>query len=137
MENNWPHTFQTRRRQRFDNWIFSDDHSCSADKTAEARFTFIGDETSPDAVKCFLCEKVLEDWDPQDGPWSEQIRHSPNCSFAKLRMPQYLLILRDLIDIKELTKKTIIKDFITLNDKSIFHLKMSLNSLCIQTVFLE
>lgn len=77
---------------------------------AEAGFIFIGDKDAPDAVKCFLCEKTLDGWDPKDNPWTEHQDHSTDCSFAKLRKAEDSLSLQEFLNIKdELIKKNINK----------------------------
>ena len=36
-----------------------------------------------DIVRCFCCDIGLAEWDPEDDPWEEHARHSPNCKFLK------------------------------------------------------
>lgn len=77
---------------------------------AEAGFIFIGNKSAPDAVKCFLCDKALDGWDPTDDPWEEHLKHSSKCTFAKLKKSESSLTLSEFLDIKEeLTKKAINK----------------------------
>ena len=35
---------------------------------AETGFYFCGTDDSPDAVKCFMCEKDLDGWESSDNP---------------------------------------------------------------------
>lgn len=34
-----------------------------------------------DHVKCFYCGVHLSNWEPQDEPWEEHARHSPDCKW--------------------------------------------------------
>lgn len=77
---------------------------------AEAGFIFIGDKDSPDTVKCYLCDKTLDGWDPTDNPWKEHISHSSICSYAQIQKHPDLLTVEEFLDLKEeLIKKTIKK----------------------------
>ncbi|KAG9092957.1 hypothetical protein FRC06_011729 [Ceratobasidium sp. 370] len=38
-----------------------------------------------DRVTCFVCNKTLAGWDPEDDPFTEHISHSPSCSWALAR----------------------------------------------------
>ena len=40
-----------------------------------------------DSVKCFYCDTGLCQWDPQDDPWKEHKRVSPDCEFVLLNYP--------------------------------------------------
>ncbi|XP_036801750.1 baculoviral IAP repeat-containing protein 5.1-A-like [Oncorhynchus mykiss] len=42
-------------------------------------------ENEPDVACCFFCLRELECWEPEDNPWSEHIKRSPNCGFLALR----------------------------------------------------
>ena len=37
-----------------------------------------------DVVYCFYCDISLRDWEPQDKPWVEHYKHSPNCTFLNM-----------------------------------------------------
>lgn len=79
---------------------------------AEAGFIFIGDKNSPDAVKCFFCEKALDGWDSTDNPWEEHYKHSKECTFAKLKKPHDFLTLEEILTIREeLIKKAVNKSY--------------------------
>lgn len=69
---------------------------------AEAGFIFTGSSKEPDSVQCFFCNKSLDGWEANDNPWSEHLKHAPQCSFAKMQAPQdcwtfseYLTILEE------------------------------------------
>jgi hypothetical protein len=36
---------------------------------AKAGFVHCQDENEPDVVKCFICYKTLDGWEPDDDPW--------------------------------------------------------------------
>lgn len=67
---------------------------------AEAGFYYTGSEGEPDSVECFLCEKPLDGWLAEDDPWVEHLKHSPNCTFAKLQQPENALTYYQFIDLK-------------------------------------
>jgi hypothetical protein len=48
----------------------------------KAGFYFDPSAAHPDNVKCYLCEKSLDGWEPDDDPIAEHVRHSPNCGAA-------------------------------------------------------
>lgn len=51
---------------------------------AEAGFFWCED----DAAACFLCGKQLDGWERTDNPWTEHMKHSPQCAFVKLGRPE-------------------------------------------------
>ncbi|XP_018568716.1 baculoviral IAP repeat-containing protein 5 [Anoplophora glabripennis] len=99
---------EENRRKTFKKWVFSDRDICNADKMAEAGFVFIGDKTEPDAVKCFLCNKLLDGWEATDDPWLEHLKHAPKCLFAKFQKAQGNLTLSQLIDVVDALTEQII-----------------------------
>lgn len=36
----------------------------------------------PDNAVCFLCKKSLADWEPNDNPLEEHLKHNPECGWA-------------------------------------------------------
>uniref|UniRef100_A0A674E8Z2 Baculoviral IAP repeat containing 5b n=1 Tax=Salmo trutta TaxID=8032 RepID=A0A674E8Z2_SALTR len=42
-------------------------------------------ENELDVACCFFCLRELECWEPEDNPWSEHIKRSPNCGFLAIR----------------------------------------------------
>lgn len=55
---------------------------------AEAGFFWCGTEQENDAAACFLCGKQLDGWERTDNPWTEHMKHSPQCAFVKLGRPE-------------------------------------------------
>ena len=70
--------FEHVRIQTFTNWPHNP--SVSPDDLAEAGFYYTGNR---DAVQCFQCSVVVDQWVPGDVPVEEHLKHSPDCSFAK------------------------------------------------------
>ncbi|KAF8582584.1 inhibitor of apoptosis repeat-containing protein [Ramaria rubella] len=52
---------------------------------ATAGFYFNPSSATPDAVSCFLCEKGLADWDPEDDPAEIHAQKCPKCPWAILK----------------------------------------------------
>ena len=49
---------------------------------AKAGFYYKPSTTSPDSVTCFLCDKALDGWEPNDEPAVEHLAHVPDCGWA-------------------------------------------------------
>lgn len=78
---------------------------------AEAGFYFTGNDKERDSVACFLCEKALDGWEATDDPWTEHVRHSPDCEFAKLMLAEEALSYYQFFDIKgDLMKRLFAKN---------------------------
>ncbi|XP_033120397.1 baculoviral IAP repeat-containing protein 5-like [Anneissia japonica] len=73
------------RLASFVDWPFTEDCSCTPAKMAAAGFYHCPTDQEPDAVKCFMCQKELDGWEPNDDPMSEHKRHSPNCALINLK----------------------------------------------------
>lgn len=58
-----------------------------------------------DCVRCFCCYKELENWDDDDEPWTEHLKHEPSCLFARMKTEEENLTLSQLTQI--LTDKEI------------------------------
>lgn len=86
---------------------------------AEAGFYFVGDESEPDVVECFLCQKTLDGWEENDDPWSEHLKHSPNCQFAQLLCPEDALTYYQFLDIKAGLLKMIYKTIADSTEKKL------------------
>ncbi|EFA01269.1 baculoviral IAP repeat-containing protein 5.2 [Tribolium castaneum] len=100
LQTNLEYCFEANRKSTFKKWVFSDKVMCNAAKLAEAGFIFVGNSLEPDSVKCFLCNKSLDCWAEDDDPWTEHIKHSPKCSFAKKNKPEKSLTLSEFIDFR-------------------------------------
>ena len=69
-----PETFslnlEVNRKATFSSWPFdSEDCACTSKRLAEAGFYHVPSETEPDLVRCYVCLKELEGWEPEDNPW--------------------------------------------------------------------
>ncbi|KAJ8913512.1 hypothetical protein NQ315_017062 [Exocentrus adspersus] len=102
---------EENRRKTFKKWVFSKNNACNADKMAEAGFIFVGNRIDNDSVKCFLCNKALEGWEPTDDPWQEHLKHSPNCALAKLRKPMMQMTLNEFLDIRNALIESVISSY--------------------------
>ncbi|XP_046647255.1 baculoviral IAP repeat-containing protein 5-like [Daphnia pulicaria] len=65
-------------------WPFLEDCNCTPEKMATAGFYWCGSESQPDLVRCFVCLKDFEGWEPNDIPKDEHKRLSPQCPYVKL-----------------------------------------------------
>lgn len=52
---------------------------------ASAGFYFNPSVHTPDAVSCFICDKGLADWDPEDDPAEIHSQKCPKCPWAVLK----------------------------------------------------
>lgn len=66
---------------------------------AEAGFVFTGTSKDPDSAQCCFCSKHLDNWEENDVPWLEHLKHSPQCLFAQMQKPQEKWTVRELLDI--------------------------------------
>ncbi|XP_075995145.1 baculoviral IAP repeat-containing protein 5b [Genypterus blacodes] len=73
------------REQSFEEWPFREECSCTPEKMAKAGFVHCPSENEPDVTCCFFCLIELEGWEPDDNPWSEHIKRSPNCGFLTMQ----------------------------------------------------
>lgn len=82
------YVYEKDRLKSFKSWPFaaSDKNAkCTITKMAEAGFYWSGNERENDTATCFACGKVLDGWEKDDDPWSEHIKHAPQCIFVKFR----------------------------------------------------
>ncbi|PUU83758.1 hypothetical protein B9Z19DRAFT_1071591 [Tuber borchii] len=64
----------------------------SPQKLADAGFYFNPSDAHLDNVTCYLCDKDLDGWEPDDDPVSEHFKHCPDCGWAQVA---YALAFRD------------------------------------------
>ncbi|XP_077980472.1 baculoviral IAP repeat-containing protein 5-like [Glandiceps talaboti] len=76
---------EASRLATFNDWPFDENCTCTPDKMAAAGFYHCPTEQEPDLVKCFVCFKELDGWEPNDDPWQEHLSHSGHCSFLSLK----------------------------------------------------
>ncbi|CAH8495719.1 unnamed protein product [Schistosoma rodhaini] len=78
-----PFTMQSEahRRLTFTHWPHMDYQWITPSTLSEAGFYFPL-KFPLDIVCCLECSVRLSSWEPTDEPWSEHIRHSPQCSFV-------------------------------------------------------
>ncbi|CAK8690040.1 unnamed protein product [Clavelina lepadiformis] len=77
----------TNRFKTFDGWPYTKDDGakCTAEKLSHSGFFRPNPDSDPDLVRCFVCHKDLEGWEPNDEPESEHKSHSSKCPFLKLK----------------------------------------------------
>ncbi|KAH1356775.1 hypothetical protein KXX33_007099 [Aspergillus fumigatus] len=49
---------------------------------AHAGFYYNPYETNPDNTTCYLCQRALDGWEPEDNPITEHLKHSKDCGWA-------------------------------------------------------
>ncbi|XP_014771330.1 baculoviral IAP repeat-containing protein 5 [Octopus bimaculoides] len=76
---------ESKRLESFKTWPFQDDCLCTPERMAAAGFYHCGTEKEPDYVRCFVCQKELDGWEPEDDPWVEHKNHSKDCKFLKMK----------------------------------------------------
>ena len=109
-----PETFQmnleVNRIASFADWPFdNEDCECTSKKLAEAGFYHIPTDKEPDLVRCYVCLKELEGWEPEDDPKKEHKKHAPKCPFVKLNKKEEDLKIEDLIKMEVERQKAIIE----------------------------
>ncbi|XP_078493284.1 zinc finger protein isoform X1 [Ciona intestinalis] len=70
------------RFETFDNRWPASNVRASPRQIAKAGFFFLGDR---DRVKCWYCNGGLQNWDPDDEPWTEHAKWFPTCEFLLQR----------------------------------------------------
>ena len=66
---------EANRKATFTSWPFdSEDCSCTSKQLAEAGFFHVPSDKEPDLVRCYVCLKELEGWEPEDDPWYDFYR---------------------------------------------------------------
>lgn len=100
--------FEENRLATFLDWPFEKDCSCTPAKMAEAGFYHIGSDQEPDLVRCFVCLKELDGWEPNDLPWKEHRAHSSNCPLLKLKCPEEMTIA-ELLKLEAAAQANIVK----------------------------
>ncbi|KAG7228363.1 hypothetical protein INR49_009227 [Caranx melampygus] len=73
------------RVKSFADWPFKEECSCTPEKMASAGFVHCPSDNEPDVACCFFCLIELEGWEPDDNPWTEHKKRSPNCEFIKTK----------------------------------------------------
>ncbi|VDD80921.1 unnamed protein product [Mesocestoides corti] len=79
-----PITLLSGRLATFKNWPYMGaKDKCIPQALAEAGF-YHRPDVSEDSVQCFLCQKILGGWNPDEDPMQEHISHCPDCAFVQL-----------------------------------------------------
>ncbi|XP_021365102.1 uncharacterized protein LOC110457936 isoform X2 [Mizuhopecten yessoensis] len=72
------YTEQNARRETYLHWPHRAE--VDIDYLVKAGFFYTGEE---DIVRCFYCDIGLAEWNPDDDPWVEHARHSPECPYLR------------------------------------------------------
>ncbi|XP_015233387.1 baculoviral IAP repeat-containing protein 5b [Cyprinodon tularosa] len=89
------------REQSFADWPFREDCNCTPEKMAKAGFVHCPSENEPDVACCFFCLIELEGWEPDDDPWSEHAKRSPNCGFLSMKKDFTELTVREYTQLEK------------------------------------
>ncbi|XP_037335383.2 baculoviral IAP repeat-containing protein 5b [Pungitius pungitius] len=73
------------REQSFADWPFREECNCTPEKMAKAGFVHCPSVNEPDVACCFFCLIELEGWEPDDDPWTEHSKRSPDCGFLTMK----------------------------------------------------
>ncbi|XP_041654487.1 baculoviral IAP repeat-containing protein 5b isoform X3 [Cheilinus undulatus] len=84
---------------------------------AKAGFVHCPSENEPDVACCFFCLIELEGWEPDDDPWSEHMKRSPNCGFLTMRKDFTELTVADFYHMEKERMKVYMR--------KVFHKKMA------------
>lgn len=105
------------RQQSFSGWPFREECNCTPEKLAKVGFVHCPTENEPDVVCCFFCLIELEGWEPDDDPWSEHFKRSPNCAFLNLKKDFTELTVAEFCHME--------KDRLKIYLRKVCHMKMS------------
>ncbi|KAF7209814.1 baculoviral IAP repeat-containing protein 5b [Nothobranchius furzeri] len=94
------------REQSFTDWPFREDCNCTPEKMATAGFVHCPSENEPDVTCCFFCLLELEGWEPDDDPWYEHEKRSPNCGFLSMKKCFTELTMSEFCDLEKERMKT-------------------------------
>ncbi|KAJ8037268.1 Baculoviral IAP repeat-containing protein 5 [Holothuria leucospilota] len=76
---------ESERLASFKDWPFNEDCGCVPAKMAAAGFYHCPTDRESDVVRCFMCGKELDGWEPSDDPWEEHKKHSNKCPFLNAK----------------------------------------------------
>ncbi|KAL4239533.1 Baculoviral IAP repeat-containing protein 5 [Mactra antiquata] len=111
--------FEDCRKKTFSDWPFDGDNSCNPAALAAAGFYHIPTNEEPDAARCFCCFKELDGWEPDDNPWSEHKRHSPDCAFLSLNKQVQDLTVTEFLKLECERQKNEWRKFIRAKSKEV------------------
>ncbi|XP_033630860.1 baculoviral IAP repeat-containing protein 5-like [Asterias rubens] len=83
---------EEQRLASFSDWPFENDCNCIPSKMAAAGFYHSPTPQEPDLVRCFMCCKELDGWEPSDDPMEEHKSHAPKCAFINIKKDKDMTI---------------------------------------------
>lgn len=107
---------EENRIKSFKDWVF-DSCECTPKKLAAAGFFHCPTDQEPDAVRCFVCHKELDGWEPTDIPLQEHKKHSPNCPFLSIQNPSRMTVEETMRLLRDRYKLLIEKLLVTKRDE--------------------
>ncbi|XP_072044508.1 baculoviral IAP repeat-containing protein 5-like [Amphiura filiformis] len=86
---------KSNRLASFQDWPFDANCNCTPEKMAEAGFYHCPTEQEPDLVRCYMCYKELDGWEPHDEPREEHKSHSSGCAFLSVKKSETDLTIEE------------------------------------------
>ncbi|KAL1020913.1 hypothetical protein UPYG_G00006330 [Umbra pygmaea] len=123
-----------KRLDSFADWPFREECQCTPEMMAKAGFVHCPIESEPDVACCFFCLKELEGWEPEDNPWSEHVKRSPNCGFLTLKKDFCQLTVAEFYHLEQERVRIYIRKAFNQNIAN-FRDQMVITCKCIQTLF--
>ncbi|KRY70076.1 Baculoviral IAP repeat-containing protein 5.2 [Trichinella pseudospiralis] len=79
---------ESNRLSSFVSWPYTSKDRCNKQNLAKAGFYYDPIDSDEGCVRCFFCLKELHDWQRNDNPWDEHVRHTIKkgkpCPFIEL-----------------------------------------------------
>ena len=61
----------------------------------------VGSSKEPDLVRCYYCQRELDDWEPEDDPWEQHLRRSGDpCPFITKGKTARALTVKDGLELE-------------------------------------
>lgn len=106
------------RLASFDQWPLTGDCTCTPERMAEAGFYHCPTENEPDLVRCYVCFKELDGWDPSDDPSKEHSR-AVNCAFVRLGKKAREATILDCLNLEKARAKNRAEKFTQLHKREV------------------
>lgn len=87
------------RLASFAQWPLTGNCKCTPERMAEAGLYHCPTEKEPDLVRCYVCFKELDSWEPDDDPFEEHSR-STDCAFVQLGKKEHEMTRLDYVKLQ-------------------------------------
>ncbi|KAH9361922.1 hypothetical protein HPB48_003669 [Haemaphysalis longicornis] len=87
------------RLASFSQWPLTGNCKCTPERMAEAGFYHCPTDNEPDLVRCYVCFKELDGWEPDDDPFKEHSR-ATDCAFVQLGKKEHEMTRLDYITLQ-------------------------------------